>query len=361
MFENLYYYNCVLTGTTDSAVAGTEITTTAELTNGTIVTNLNKASIGTTKNWVQGTSSPVLNSECNGTTEVKMLCYNIFYLAQNDTYPITDRRTKVLDYLSDYIDQGVSVMALQEVQANTWYSYLKEFVNSEGWAWSGYGRFGGTFEGYATGATEASDAFNLIIYDPDKYIKVDEGHFWASDTPSVKSAFYSLAYNYRVFNWIKLRDRATGEDFIFANVHLEETRSGTQTNQWGYTLDATTSSECRVKQAQLISDQLAAQAVGGIPIIQAGDYNSAQGTDPYNKILETGYQCVRDFAHVADTHGGYNAWNRASTEKFAKGDHVFTSPLCTSDMYDVRAEDDIDEETGYHISDHCPIYTTIQY
>ena len=360
VFEDLYYYNCVLTGTTDSAVAGTEITENAELTDGTVMTQLNNASLGKTKNWKQGNSSPILNSDCNGTTEVKMLCYNIFYLAQNDTYPIENRRDKVLSYLKKYMDQGVEIMALQEVQANTWYSHLSEFVKQEGWTWTGYGRYGGTFGGYAVGATDAGDAFNLIIYNPEKYIKVDEGHFWASDTPEVKSAFYSLAYNYRVINWVKLRDRETGEDFIFADAHLEETRSGTQTNQWGYTLNASTSNECRVKQAQLISDQLAKQAVGGVPIIQAGDYNAATDTDPYNKILETGYQCVRNFSQVADTHGGYNAWIR-DIEKFAKGDHVFTSPLCTSDMYDVRAEDDIDEETGYRISDHCAIYTTIQY
>lgn len=360
VFEDLYYYNCVLTGTTDSAVAGTEITTSAELTDGTVMTQLNNASLGTIKNWKQGNSSPILNPDCNGTTEVKMLCYNIYYLAQDEAHPIENRRTKVLNYMKKYIDQGVDIMALQEVQANTWYSHLSEFVKQEGWTWTGYGRFGGTFEGYAVGATSASDAFNLIIYNPEKYIKVDEGHFWASDTPEVKSAFYSLAYNYRVINWVKLRDRETGEDFIFADAHLEETRSGTQTNQWGYTLNASTSNECRVKQAQLISDQLAKQATGGIPIIQAGDYNAATGTDPYNKILETGYQCVRNFSQVADTHGGYNAWTR-QIEKFAKGDHVFTSPLCTSNIYDVRAEDDIDVETGYRISDHCAIYTIIYY
>ena len=109
----------------------------------------------------------------------------------------------------------------------------------------------------------------------------------------------------------------------------------------------------------MIAEQLQ-KAAGDAAIIQAGDYNAGPGKDAYNTTLENGYQCVRNFAHVADTHGGYNAWNR-EIEKFAKGDHVFTSPLCTSDMYDVRAEDDIDIDTGYRISDHCAIYTTIQY
>ena len=82
-------------------------------------------------------------------TEVKMLCYNIFYLPQDEAHPIENRRTKVLNYMKKYIDQGVGVMALQEVQANTWYSHLSEFVKQEGWTWTGYGRYGGTFGGYA--------------------------------------------------------------------------------------------------------------------------------------------------------------------------------------------------------------------
>ena len=359
VFENLYYYNCTLTGITDSGVAGIEVDTASWLTNGTLLTNLNKASLGTQKNWVQGSAAPTLNPKCNGTTEVKLLCYNIFYMIQNDTYPIKNRRDKVVEYMKKYVEQGVGVMALQEVKADVWYSHIKDFVDSTGWKWSGHGRYGGTFEGYALGATEAGDSFNLIVYDPNQYDKVDEGYFWLSDTPGMKSAFYTCASNYRVANWIRLRDKTTGEEFIFADVHLEETQSSAVTNQWGYTIDSTSGAECRTKQAQLIVDQLAAKA-DGIPIIQAGDYNSPPGNDAYNITLENGYQCVRNFAHVADVHGGYNAWIR-EIDKFAKGDHVFTSPLCTSDMYDVRAEDDVDIDTGYRISDHCAIYTTIQY
>ena len=359
IFEDLYYYNCVLTGTVDSGIAGVEIKSEDELINGTVVANLNNASLGTVKNWEQGMSSPILNQNCNGTTEVKMLCYNIFYMIQNDTYPIENRRGKVVEYLKKYVDQGVGVMALQEVKVDVWYSYIKQFVNETGWTWSGYGRYGGTFGGYAIGATEAGDSFNLIVYDPGKYIKVDEGHFWLSDTPEIKSAFYTVASNYRVMNWIKLRDRETGEEFVFADIHLEETKTTAQKNPWGYTIDSASGTECRNKQANLIADQLE-KVANGATIIQAGDYNAGPGKDAYNTTLERGYQCVRNFSHVADTHGGYNAWNR-KIEKFAKGDHVFTSSLCTSNMYDVRAEDDIDVETGYRISDHCAIYTIIQY
>ncbi|MBQ5783116.1 MAG: hypothetical protein IIV99_07020 [Oscillospiraceae bacterium] len=359
VFEDLFYYNCTIDGTTDSGVAGTEITTEAELTDGTVVANLNNASKGTMKNWKQGTSSPILNSNCNGTTEAKILCYNIFYMIQNDTYPIENRRGKVVEYLKKYVNQGVGVMALQEVKVDVWYSHIKQFVDETGWTWSGYGRYGGTFAGYPIGATEAGDSFNLIVYNPNKYIKVDEGHFWLSDTPEIKSAFYTVASNYRVMNWVKLRDRETGEEFVFADIHLEETKTTAQKNPWGYTIDSASATECRNKQANLIAEQLQ-KAAGDAAIIQAGDYNAGPGKDAYNTTLENGYQCVRNFAHVADTHGGYNAWNR-EIEKFAKGDHVFTSPLCTSDMYDVRAEDDIDIDTGYRISDHCAIYTTIQY
>ena len=118
-------------------------------------------------------------------------------------------------------------------------------------------------------------------------------------------------------------------------------------------------------QSQLIIDRLEAKsaAAGNLPIIYAGDFNASETLtdDAYNVFMNNGYQCTREFAQTADTHGGFNAFYRQDTSTFSRGDHVITSKYCTSTMYDVLTDIDIDDETGYHVSDHCPIVTTISY
>ena len=355
VFSNNYYYNCTLKGDTDGNDLGA-VAVNADLTDGTLVSRLNASN---ESNWLQGTAGPVLNPECNGQSEVKVMCYNIFYLTQHDSYPIADRRSKVIDLIDSCVDDGVGVIGLQEV-TSVWYSYLSDYVNGSNMSWSGYGRYGGTFGGFGTGTNDSGDSFNLILFDTTKYTKVDEGHFWLSDTPDQMSAFYMVAFNYRVVNWVRLRDKTTGEEFFFVNSHLEQTQSTAVTNRWGYTLDASSGVTARIRQAQLLCDRMAAVS-GGLPVIILGDWNSYGGTDGYSTIISNGYQDLRIIAPDAEQCGGYNAWNRTDPARFAKGDHIVVSEGCSATMVQVLDEEDVDAVTGYHISDHCPLVAVIRY
>lgn len=362
VFTNIHYHNCTLTGGTESNASGASEAGSG-LTDGTLVTSLNTTagSASSSGSWMQGTSAPILDPERKGYTEVTVMSYNIYYLTQNDSYPIEDRQAKVIDLIDSCYDSGVGVFALQEV-TKIWYSYINDYVKNENTnlTWCGYGRYGGTFGGFASGTNDSGDAFSLILFDNTKYTKLEEGHFWLSDTPEEKSLFYTVASNYRVVNWIRLRDKTTGEEFIFLNAHLEQTQSTPIVNNWGYNLDASSGVTARILQAQLICEQMEAHS-GGAPVIMVGDWNSYGGTDGYSTIISAGYQDLRKISVEADQHGGYNAWNRVDTAKFPKGDHITASALCTGVFLDVLAEEDLDAATGYHVSDHCPMIATIRY
>lgn len=355
VFSNNYYYGCTLNGGTESDASGASQVTSG-LTDGTLVASLNTGS----GSWMQGTASPVLDPARKGYTEVKVMSYNIYYLTQNESYPIADRQAKVIDLIDSCYDSGVGVMGLQEV-TKIWYDYIDSYIKNENpnLTWCGYGRYGGTFGGFASGTNDNGDAFSLILFDNTRYSKLEEGHFWLSDTPEEKSAFYTVASNYRVVNWIRLRDKTTGEEFVFLNAHLEETQSTSMVNGWGYTLDSSSGPVARVQQARLICDQMAAHS-NGAPVIMLGDWNSYTGTDGYGTIVSAGYQDLRQIAVEADQHGGYNAWSRTDPNKFSKGDHIVASALCTGVSCDVLSEEDLDAETGYHVSDHCPMIATIR-
>ena len=357
-FSNLYNYNVKFTGPTayDGGVQGA--TASADnVTNGSIVTALN---VDNNKAWTQGTSSPVLGSY-KGTTELKMLNYNIYFEIVNDTYYITDRRMKVIDMIQSCVDDyGVNVIALQEVRAQAWHNHITNFVNdNSNWSWTGYGRYGSTFGGW--GGTD-NDSYNLILFNTDVYSKVAEGHFWLSDTPDYESYDIYHCYNKRCVNWVELKDKTTGKSFVVVDQHLEETVTDGRANDAGITLTPEDGPTARINQATLICNRMADYVAAGTPVILAGDFNSAPGQgDAYETIIGRGYQCTRDYAQVADTHGAYTAFNRTDVDTFAKGDHIFTSANCTATLYDVLSDEDIDAATGYHISDHCPIIATIQY
>ena len=362
VFTNNYYYNCTLNGGTESGASGATKATSG-LTDGTLVTSLNttNGAAATTKSWVQGTTGPILNSSRSGATTAKVMSFNVYYLAQNDSYPISNRQSKVIDLIDQCYDKGVGVFGLQEV-TGIWYSYINNYVKytNTNLVWSGYGRYGGTFGGFASGSNSTNDSFNLILYDKTKYDKTDEGHFWLSDTPDTKSLFYDVAYNYRVVNWVRLRDKTTGEEFVFCNAHMEDTKSTAIVNDWGYTIDSSCGPTARVKQAEVICEEMRHHAAG-LPVIIVGDWNSYNGTDGYSTIIGNGYQDLRKIAQTADSCGSYNAWSRTDTSKFSFGDHIVANGLCTATLYDVLTDEDVDSATGYHISDHSPLYAEIQY
>lgn len=362
VFKNNHYYSCTISGGTESNASGaSKVTATSNLTNGTLVSSLNTTGSTTanSNSWSQGASSPVLSSSRKGYTEAKVMSFNVYYLTQNSTYPIYNRQSKVIDLMKKSANQGVGVFGLQEVSGN-WYSYLKGFVDTTNFAWYGVGRYGGTFGGFASGSNATNDQFALILYDTTKYTKTDGGYFWLSNTPSYKSYYYDVAYNYRVVNWVRLRDKTTGEEFVFVNAHLEQTQSSAIMNGYGYTIDSSDGPVARIRQAQLVCDQIKANAPG-VPVVIVGDWNSYAGTDGYSTFINNGYQDLREIAQEADTCGTYTAWTRTNPSTFAKGDHIVASEQCTATLYDVLYEEDIDSATGYHLSDHTPMMGIIRY
>lgn len=362
VFKNNHYYNCTISGGTESNASGaSKVTSTSNLTNGMLVKSLNTtASTATNSNsWAQGSSSPVLSSSRKGYTEAKVMSFNVYWKPQYDSYPIYNRQTKIINFMKSYASQGVGVFGLQEVSGD-WYNYIKGFVDSTDFVWYGVGRYGGTFGGFASGSNATNDQFALILYDTTKYTKTDGGYFWLSDTPSYKSYFYDVAYNYRVVNWVRLRDKTTGEEFVFVNAHLEQTQSSAITNGYGYSIDSSDGPTARIRQAQLICDQIEKKAPD-VPVVIVGDWNSYEGTDGYSTFMDNGYQDLREIAKDADTCGTYTAWTRTNPSKFAKGDHIAVSEQCTATVYDVLYQEDVDSATGYHLSDHTPMLGVIRY
>ncbi|MBE6414248.1 MAG: hypothetical protein E7035_06830 [Verrucomicrobiaceae bacterium] len=71
------------------------------------------------------------------------------------------------------------------------------------------------------GKQPANDNFatNNIFYKPEKYLLLDKGSFWLSDTPNKKSNTWENKFPLNC-NWAKFKDNASGKEFFVFNTRF---------------------------------------------------------------------------------------------------------------------------------------------
>jgi len=117
---------------------------------------------------------------------------------------------------------------------------------------------------------ESSLECTPILWKRDKFDLVDEGYYWISETPDEESKGWGTKH-YRVCQWVVLKIKATGKQFMFTSLHL-------------------TAGKPAVNSAPLLVKR--AKPVGGItkmPYIIAGDFNSTADTDAYKSYTKNGF------------------------------------------------------------------------
>ncbi|GAB4107925.1 MAG: endonuclease/exonuclease/phosphatase family protein [Phycisphaeraceae bacterium] len=121
-----------------------------------------------------------------------------------------------------------------------------------------------------------------IFYRADRFVLLDKGHFWLSETPHVPgSKSWGSSYE-RMVSWVKLAPRnGVGDAFYFFNTHLDNNAS-----------------RARVQQAWLLRRMIDAIA-DGRPVIVTGDFNTDADTTPY-QLLVRGPQDWRGY--LIDTY-----------------------------------------------------------
>ena len=177
------------------------------------------------------------------------------------------------------------------------------------------------------------------FYKRDKLELLDEGTFWYSPTPEVKSKGWD-ATDLRLCHWGKFRDKASGREFFFFNSHLF----------WRLEVARSMSGKVLVDQVRKIA--------GDKPVIAVGDYNSREETPQVKDILSL----LRDAYTVSETAptgpvntdlGGGNFLGPAK----ARIDYLFVSDHVRVKDYTVI---DDKRENGHYPSDHLPIVCSVE-
>lgn len=134
--------------------------------------------------------------------------------------------------------------------------YLR--ANLPGYHYVGVGRSDGVASGEMCG----------VFFKRDRFTQLDHGHFWLSATPDEPGSC-SWGLFPRMVTWVKLKTRDEHQRaFYVFNTHF--TISGT---------------EGRVKSARILRQRMAA-ITRGAPTIVTGDFNAAEGTEPYRTMVQ---------------------------------------------------------------------------
>lgn len=125
------------------------------------------------------------------------------------------------------------------------------------------------FASVGAGRSDGADDGEMcaILYRPDRFKKLDEGHFWLSRDPHKPGSTSWGAVWSRMTTWLKLRPRDGGGDFYVFNTHF-----------------AVASGNARHQAARLLRQRIDAIA-GDSPTILTGDFNTTQTSTTYRTLL----------------------------------------------------------------------------
>ena len=109
-----------------------------------------------------------------------------------------------------------------------------------------------------------------VFYRSERFEPLADKTFWLSETPEVFSMDYGSTLP-RIATIVHFRDRQTGRELVFANVHLEHRLNN---------------EECRKNQICVLLRELKTFQTAGLPVILTGDFNAHPDEAAYKLCAE---------------------------------------------------------------------------
>lgn len=258
---------------------------------------------------------------------LKVITYNIRLSAADDGENCWEHRKHAT--LKMIATAEPDLIGMQEVMSDQ-YDYLAENTGEH------YGLVGaGRDDGVRSGEMMA------VMYKKERFDKLDEGHFWLSETPDEVSHGWDGACN-RMVTWLKLRDKRNGREIYLFNTHLDHRGE-----------------VARLEGSRLVAERIAAIA-GNSAFALTGDFN-ALPDDPVLAPLKESFPSARDHAHVTDWKNTFNGFRDIPEPEInSKGDlvidHIYYGGL---EPLEFRT---LDGDYGApYISDHYPVEALFVY
>lgn len=258
-----------------------------------------------------------------GQKPMNVITYNVRYNTASDnenSWPM--RREAVMDLLKFYKADIFSVQEALYDQITDLKEGMAEFE------FVGVGRDDGNING----------EFSAIFYRPSRYLLIENGTFWLSETPDHPSKSWDAALN-RICTWAKFRDKETQKSFCIFNTHFDH--KGVK---------------ARRESAILILKKIDELTGRKDPVILTGDFNLTPDEKPMMLIR----QKLSDSRQVSRTIpkgplGTFNGFDFNTTPE-NRIDYIFVNRFITVNSYAVLN----DSKNEHYPSDHLPVLVELE-
>lgn len=179
---------------------------------------------------------------------------------------------------------------------------------------------------------------SAIFYNTNRFIVIEHGDFWLSETPDKPSKGWDATCCNRLCSWALFEDQQTGRRFYVFNAHFDH--QGVK---------------ARNESSKLVLQKID-EIAGDQPVIFMGDLNGDHQCTWYRR-LEASDQLNDTFLQVDDPYavsGSFNGFG-SSTESNNIIDHVFISKHFKTQKWGILT----DTYHGKFPSDHFPVMVRV--
>lgn len=198
----------------------------------------------------------------------RLLCYNLYSPRPDD-----ERRERVVETIKEC---NADLMGFQEITP-TWKEILDE-------------RFSGEYAFLGNPREEGRDCeYAPILFRREKYECIEWNTFWLSDTPEIQSRVEESKY-YRICTVARMRERATGTQFVFASVHMDYVWAAAE------------------KQARILLQIL--DEMPDLPTVVCGDFNCNRFSPAYAILEKSRLKNAEDVAEITELRPTFQAFGK---------------------------------------------------
>lgn len=282
----------------------------------------------------------------------KICNYNIRYWngagdsANKGDLSWTVRKPYVFDMIRRH---KMDVCGIEEITKNQSPDFMSELTEYE---YVGYGRDNGK-----ENSAGASGEQTGLIYKKDRYIKLDQGRFFLSETPYKVSKVKNSDFN-RLVAWVKLKDRTSGKEFFFFSTHFNHNYTPAKV-------------QVRTEQAE-VAIKVVPEIAGDLPYFFVGDFNCEITEPAYEKVSN---RWTDSFIAMGDAAVGAYECNESQLSKYPTqcgwDGNTYTGLYSSSDNSPKRIDlvlfedaeilsylaDDDNMGLATYPSDHLPVIT----
>lgn len=256
--------------------------------------------------------------------QMNIITFNIRYNTPNDGINAWPNRIEMVSGLLKFHEPDI--FGFQEALIGQ----IEDIQNTlPDYEWFGVGRDDGKKEG----------EFSPVFFNKTKFILIQNGTFWLSESPEKPSKSWDAALN-RIVTWGKFKSKVTGKQFLVFNTHFDHIGN-----------------EARKNSAFVIRDKIKEiNGNQGLPVILTGDFNLYPESEPIGLIK--GF--MKDSREVTETPpygpvGTFTSfnWNAPMDKRI---DYIFVQGGIKVLKYAVLT----DSKEQRFPSDHLPVFVKIQ-